>query len=364
MHNNINGQLGSEGSLIQSMLATEARMHTWLIRSRECGKPSGNATTRNNLTVANDAKSIFNFFCTLSPDNGQDLSQLWKHQHKLDENGQNVTHSHLVATAFTITKTLIINIKTSQIILLQLQKFNFKPDTHATTRYKGKEIVKPITPPISDVQLSEESSDLNTAQKDKECRKTLSSLPNTSKKILKPTNTTQTSSTHQNRNKNGMQKPELVKDSKITRKDVAVYMAKIQEVPNADSGTVFEPLEQVQYDTGNNVFANNIQQFDQSESISNTCAVETDDSNVTPDSPDMCDNDIQDDQNDVECDDEREVDIIKKTENQAKMTKLSMKWKRLCKIKAKVQKCQSQSQYRRISSQTGAGTEEYYWMQS
>ncbi|GJT96776.1 retrovirus-related pol polyprotein from transposon TNT 1-94 [Tanacetum coccineum] len=39
-----------------------------------------------------------------------------------------------------------------------------------------------------------------------------------------------------------------------------------------------------------------------------------------------------------------EVDIIKKTENQAKMTKLSMEWKRLCKIKAKVQKCQSQSQ--------------------
>ncbi|GKA87958.1 hypothetical protein Tco_0809722 [Tanacetum coccineum] len=54
-----------------------------------------------------------------------------------------------------------------------------------------------------------------------------------------------------------------------------------------------------------------------------------------------------------------EVDINKKTENQAKMTKLSMEWKRLCKIKAKVQKYQSQSQYRRISSQTGAGTEEY-----
>ncbi|GJV10902.1 hypothetical protein Tco_1352443 [Tanacetum coccineum] len=60
-----------------------------------------------------------------------------------------------------------------------------------------------------------------------------------------------------------------------------------------------------QYDTNDNVFANDIQHFDQSESISNTCAVETDDSNVTPDSPDMCDNDIQDDQNDVECDDER-----------------------------------------------------------
>ncbi|GJU16508.1 hypothetical protein Tco_1144474 [Tanacetum coccineum] len=83
------------------------------------------------------------------------------------------------------------------------------------------------------------------------------------------------------------------------------YMAKIQEVPNADSGTDAEPFEQVQYDTDDNVFANHIQHFDQSESISNTCAVETGDSNVTPDSSDMCDNDIQDDQNDVECDDER-----------------------------------------------------------
>ncbi|GJY01727.1 hypothetical protein Tco_0359879 [Tanacetum coccineum] len=53
------------------------------------------------------------------------------------------------------------------------------------------------------------------------------------------------------------------------------YMAKIQEVPNARLMNII------------------------------TCAVETDDSNVTPDSPDMCDNDIQDDQNDVECDDER-----------------------------------------------------------
>ncbi|GJU87181.1 hypothetical protein Tco_1294727 [Tanacetum coccineum] len=33
----------------------------------------------------------------------------------------------------------------------------------------------------------------------------------------------------------------------------------------------------------------------------------TGDSNVIPDSPDMCDNDIQDDQNDVECDDERDA---------------------------------------------------------
>ncbi|GKD70142.1 hypothetical protein Tco_1324232, partial [Tanacetum coccineum] len=72
-----------------------------------------------------------------------------------------------------------------------------------------------------------------------------------------------------------------------------------------EEGTDAEPLEQVQYDTDDNVFANDIHHFEQSESISNTCAVEMGDSNVIPDSPDMCDNDIQDVQNDVECDDER-----------------------------------------------------------
>ncbi|GJU01855.1 putative nucleotidyltransferase, ribonuclease H [Tanacetum coccineum] len=77
------------------------------------------------------------------------------------------------------------------------------------------------------------------------------------------------------------------------------YMAKIQEVPNADSGTDSEPLEQVQYDTDDNVFANDIQHFDQSESIN---------------------------QNDVECDDERvalanlklDVDENKKIQKQLK----------------------------------------------
>nr|GEV20972.1 hypothetical protein [Tanacetum cinerariifolium] len=83
------------------------------------------------------------------------------------------------------------------------------------------------------------------------------------------------------------------------------YMAKIQEVPTADSGTDSEPLEQVQNDTGYNVFANELQHSEQCESISNTCLVETDDNNVIPDLPDMCDDDIQNDQNDVESDDER-----------------------------------------------------------
>nr|GFA32029.1 hypothetical protein [Tanacetum cinerariifolium] len=82
------------------------------------------------------------------------------------------------------------------------------------------------------------------------------------------------------------------------------YMTKIQEVPKADTCTHSEPLEKVQNDIGYNMFANDLQQSEQSESISNTCLVETDDSNVIPDSPNMCDDDIQNDQNDVESDDE------------------------------------------------------------
>nr|GEZ18645.1 hypothetical protein [Tanacetum cinerariifolium] len=82
------------------------------------------------------------------------------------------------------------------------------------------------------------------------------------------------------------------------------YMAKIQEVPTADSGTDSEPVEQVQNDAGYNVFANDVQHSEQSESVSNTCLLETDDSNVIPDSPNMCEDAIQNDQNDVESHDE------------------------------------------------------------
>nr|GFA88799.1 hypothetical protein [Tanacetum cinerariifolium] len=73
------------------------------------------------------------------------------------------------------------------------------------------------------------------------------------------------------------------------------------------SGTDSEPLEQVQNDAGNNVFANDLQHSEQSESVSNTCLVKTDNSNVILDSPDMCKDDIQNQQNDVESNDERVV---------------------------------------------------------
>ncbi|GJU67586.1 hypothetical protein Tco_1253845 [Tanacetum coccineum] len=63
-----------------------------------------------------------------------------------------------------------------------------------------------------------------------------------------------------------------------------------------------EPMVEVPY---TNVFAVDTQHSEQPECIINTCVVDKANSNVTPDSPDMCDNEIQTDHNAVECDDER-----------------------------------------------------------
>nr|GEY89221.1 hypothetical protein [Tanacetum cinerariifolium] len=93
-------------------------------------------------------------------------------------------------------------------------------------------------------------------------------------------------------------------------KDFVYHKEKMLLCKQAEKGTVSEPLEQVQNDTGYNVSANNLKHSEQSESISNTCIVETDDRNVIADSPDMCDDVIQNDQNDVESDDEREYNSV------------------------------------------------------
>nr|GEX02541.1 copia protein [Tanacetum cinerariifolium] len=258
--------------------------------------------------------------------------------------------------------------------------------SHTSNRHKGKEIAKPITPPSE--TASEEDSDPEQAQRDKDMQKNLALVAKYFKKLYKPTNNNlRTSSNSKNKSvdttpwyKNDDQSgqfgnqrtgvPLLAKqydwladtDEEVDEQELEAhynYVAKIQEVPNADSSTdsepveqvqnnaeynVFanvlqhseqsesvsntclvetddsnvtpdspdmysstdsEPVEQVQNNAEYNVFANVLQHSEQSESVSNTCLVETDDSNVTPDSPDMCEDDIQNDQNDVESDDER-----------------------------------------------------------
>ncbi|GKE41383.1 hypothetical protein Tco_1468667 [Tanacetum coccineum] len=59
-------------------------------------------------------------------------------------------------------------------------------NSHATTRNKNKEIVKPITPPSE--SASEENSDPEQAQRDKDMQKNLALIAKYIKNIYKPTN--------------------------------------------------------------------------------------------------------------------------------------------------------------------------------
>ncbi|GJU83636.1 hypothetical protein Tco_1286001, partial [Tanacetum coccineum] len=209
---------------------------------------------------------------------------------------------------------------------------------HVTTRHKGKEIAKPITPPSE--SASEEDSDPEQAQRDKNMQKNLALIAKYFNKIYKPTNNNlKTSSNTRNKNVDTTPRQSEDTDEEIDEQELEAhysYMAKIQKVPTADSGTDTEPLEQVHNDAEYNVFANLRQHSKQPEFTRNTCLVETDDSDVIPDSPDMCDNDIQNDQNAVECDDERvalanlianlklDVDENKKIQKQLKKANASL----------------------------------------
>nr|GEX17541.1 hypothetical protein [Tanacetum cinerariifolium] len=196
--------------------------------------------------------------------------------------------------------------------------------SNASTKHKDKEIAKPITPLFE--SASEEDSDPEQAQRDKDMQKNLELIAKYFKKIYKATNNNlRTSSDSRNKNVNtSLRKPKRVKDysyhkekmllCKQAEKGVPLQAEQIQEVPTTESRTNTQPLEQVQYNAEYNVFANKRQHFEKPKSLSNTCVVEKVDSNGIPDSSHICDNDIQTDQNAKECDDER-VTLVNLIEN-------------------------------------------------
>ncbi|GJY27160.1 retrovirus-related pol polyprotein from transposon TNT 1-94 [Tanacetum coccineum] len=261
----------------------------------------------------------------------------------------------------------------------------------ASTRHKGKEIAKPVTPQSESV--SEEDSDPEQARRDKDMQKNLALLAKYFKKLYKPTNnnlrtssnstnkTEDTTPRYNNDNQsrqfgnqrtvtvagaretvgspvvqqNGIQcfnckgfghyarecrKPKRVKDYAYHKEKMMMckqaeqgvplqaeqadwledtdeeideqeleahysYMAKIQEVSPAESSSTDTPLEQVQNHDENDVFANVRRHSEQPESINDTYVLEKDDSNVIPDSSNICTNDNQVDQNATESVDER-----------------------------------------------------------
>ncbi|GJS66591.1 retrovirus-related pol polyprotein from transposon TNT 1-94 [Tanacetum coccineum] len=233
--------------------------------------------------------------------------------------------------------------------------------THATTRNKGKEIVKPPSPQSE--SASEEDIDEEQTQRDKKMQKSLALTSKHFKNIYRPTNNNLITSSN-TRNKNvdtssrtgndrqtghfGNQRTvtvagnretvgnQVVQQSRIQCISLSaernewlqdndeepneqklealeahyMYMAKIQEVLHVvddNSGPTYdaEPLEKVHTDDYYNVFANEKQHSKQPESINNTYMVEKTDRNVIPDSSDMCDNEGKADSKVNEPEDER-----------------------------------------------------------
>ncbi|GJS50405.1 retrovirus-related pol polyprotein from transposon TNT 1-94 [Tanacetum coccineum] len=230
--------------------------------------------------------------------------------------------------------------------------------SHTITKNKGKEIAKPITPPSK--SSSEKDSDPEQAQKDKEMQKNLALITKYFKKIYKPTNNNlRTSSNTKNKNvdttpryKNDNQtgqfrnqrtmtvararktvgsqvvqqyriqcfnckefghfakecrKPKRVKDSTYHKEKMLLCKQAEKCVPlqAEQSDWLADTDEEIDEQELEAHYSYMAKIQEQSESISNICVVETGDSNVIPDSLDMCDNDIPNDQNVVECDDER-----------------------------------------------------------
>ncbi|GJU39311.1 hypothetical protein Tco_1192268 [Tanacetum coccineum] len=101
----------------------------------------------------------------------------------------------------------------------------------------------------------------------------------------------------------------IVSDEEIDKQKLEAhysYMAKIQEVSPEESSSTSQPLEQVQNHDENDVFCQVRRHFQSNpESINDTYVLEKDDSNVIPDSSNICTNDNQVDQNAAECVDER-----------------------------------------------------------
>nr|GEU93162.1 hypothetical protein [Tanacetum cinerariifolium] len=204
-------------------------------------------------------RSTFNFFNNFSQ-NGQ-VNEL--HAEKLAKNANPLA---LVATA-KASQDPFYKSSRSHSSQAPSPKPSIPSRSQTSTKHKGNEVAKPITPPSE--TAFEEDNDPEQAQRDKDMEKNLALIAKYFKKIYKPTNNNlRTSSNSKKKNVDTTpRKPKRVKDS-VNHKEKMLLRK-------------------------------------QAEQVSNTCLVETDDINVTPDSPDICEDDNQNEQNDAESDDER-----------------------------------------------------------
>nr|GEV39999.1 integrase, catalytic region, zinc finger, CCHC-type, peptidase aspartic, catalytic [Tanacetum cinerariifolium] len=164
-------------------------------------------------------------------------------------------------------------------------------------------IAKPITPPSE--SAFEEENNPEQAQKDKDMQKNLNLIAkeNVGSTVVQQSGIQCFNCKEFVHFSKECRKPKRVKDS-------AYHKEKLLLCKQAKKGV---PLQAEQYDwlaeQMKRLMSRNWKHITAiwQRFRSNTCIVETDDSNVIPDLPDMCDDDIQNDQNDEECNDKRVV---------------------------------------------------------
>nr|GEU84338.1 integrase, catalytic region, zinc finger, CCHC-type, peptidase aspartic, catalytic [Tanacetum cinerariifolium] len=198
--------------------------------------------------------------------------------------------------------------------------------SHSTTRHKGKEIAKSITPPSE--KAFEKDIDPEQAQRDKDMQKNLALIAKYFKKIYKPTNNNlKTSSNSKNKNvdtalrfKNDSQSGQFGNQRKVNvaaaRDNVGSQVVQqfgIQCFNCREFGHFAKECRKPKrvkdsaYHKEKMLLCKQAEQCVSLQAEQASRIVETDDSNVILDSPDMCEDDIQNEQNDVESDDERVV---------------------------------------------------------
>nr|GEV77251.1 hypothetical protein [Tanacetum cinerariifolium] len=192
---------------------------------------------------------------------------------------RNVNPSTLVATAQANQDPYYLTSKSHK-SYAPSSKPSILTRTHTTTRYKGKEIAKPITPPSK--TTSEEDNDHEQDQRDKDMQKNLALIAKYFKNIYKPTNNNLRTSTN-SRNKN-VDMTSWYKNDNQSGQFGTELQKECRQKPKRVKDSAYQNEKML---------------------LCKQDEKETDDSNIFPDSPDMCNDDIYNEQNDVESDDER-----------------------------------------------------------